>query len=89
MSKKRSSKATAASAPTGDLEALARAAIKRVKPGHRLGLGTGHAASAFLRVLGASGISVVGVPTEYPQLLVMTSAFIMVSMAISWVLPRA
>lgn len=63
MTMKRSRKAAASSAPTGDLEALARAAIKRVKPGYRLGLGTGHAANAFLRVLGASGISVVGVPT--------------------------
>jgi ribose 5-phosphate isomerase A len=50
--------------PTGDLEALARAAVRLVKPGYKLGLGTGRAASAFIRALGASGISVVGVPTS-------------------------
>ena len=46
------------------LEALGRYALRYVKPGQTLGLGTGHAASAFIRALGASGISVRGVPTS-------------------------
>jgi ribose 5-phosphate isomerase A len=46
------------------LEALGRYALRYVKPGQTLGLGTGHAASAFIRALGASGMSVRGVPTS-------------------------
>jgi ribose 5-phosphate isomerase A len=46
------------------LEALGRYALRYVKPGHTLGLGTGRAASAFIRALGASGIEVRGVPTS-------------------------
>jgi ribose 5-phosphate isomerase A len=46
------------------LEALGRYALRFVKPGHTLGLGTGRAASAFIRALGASGIAVRGVPTS-------------------------
>jgi ribose 5-phosphate isomerase A len=46
------------------LEALGKYAVRFVKPGHTIGLGTGRAASAFIRALGASGISVRGVPTS-------------------------
>ena len=48
------------------LEALGRYALRFVKPGHTIGLGTGRAASAFIRALGASGIDVRGVPTSTP-----------------------
>ena len=48
------------------LEALGRYALRFVKPGHVIGLGTGHAASGFVRALGASGIEVRGVPTSKP-----------------------
>ncbi len=48
------------------LEALGRYALRFVKPGHVVGLGTGRAASAFIRALGASGIAVRGVPTSRP-----------------------
>jgi ribose 5-phosphate isomerase A len=51
-------------ADDASLEALGRYALRYVKPGQTLGLGTGHAASAFIRALGASGISVRGVPTS-------------------------
>ena len=46
------------------LEALGKYALRFVKPGHTVGLGTGRAASAFIRALGASGIAVRGVPTS-------------------------
>ena len=46
------------------LDALGVYALRFVKPGHTLGLGTGRAASAFIRALGASGIKVQGVPTS-------------------------
>jgi ribose 5-phosphate isomerase A len=46
------------------LEALGRYALRFVKPGQTLGLGTGHASVAFIRALGASGIKVRGVPTS-------------------------
>src|SRR5258708_20605428 len=46
------------------IEGLGRYALRFVKPGHILGLGTGRAASAFIRALGASGIEVRGVPTS-------------------------
>src|SRR5271167_2490788 len=48
------------------LEALGQYAVRYVKPGHTIGLGTGRAASAFIRALGASGIEVRGVPTSSP-----------------------
>src|SRR5258708_40218369 len=48
------------------LEALGTYALRLVKPGHTIGLGTGRAASAFIRALGASGIDVRGVPTSTP-----------------------
>jgi ribose 5-phosphate isomerase A len=48
----------------GPLEKLAAHALRLVKPGRTLGLGTGRAASAFIRALGESGIKVKGVPTS-------------------------
>ncbi len=48
------------------LDKLGQYALKYVKPGHTIGLGTGRAASAFIRALGASGIKVRGVPTSRP-----------------------
>src|SRR5947209_5040040 len=55
-----------ASLPTNDeaLEALGRYALRYVKDGRVVGLGTGKAASAFIRALAASGIKVRGVPTS-------------------------
>jgi ribose 5-phosphate isomerase A len=46
------------------LEALGRYAVRYVKPGQTIGLGTGHAAAAFIRALGEAGIKVRGVPTS-------------------------
>ena len=46
------------------LDALGQYALRYVKPGHTIGLGTGRAASAFIRALGASRIEVRGVPTS-------------------------
>src|SRR5690348_7341635 len=46
------------------LDALGRFALRFVKPGYSVGLGTGRAASAFIRALGESGIKVRGVPTS-------------------------
>ena len=46
------------------LRQVADRALKYVKPGHTLGLGTGHAAMAFIRALANSGIKVRGVPTS-------------------------
>ena len=46
------------------LDALGQYALRYVKPGHTVGLGTGRAASAFIRALGASRIEVRGVPTS-------------------------
>ncbi|HUA32799.1 MAG TPA: ribose-5-phosphate isomerase RpiA [Candidatus Binataceae bacterium] len=46
------------------LDALGRYALKLVKPGQVLGLGTGRAASAFIKALGESGVKVRGVPTS-------------------------
>ena len=51
-------------ADDASLEALGEYALRFVKPGHTIGLGTGRAASAFIRALGASKISVRGVPTS-------------------------
>jgi len=53
-------------ADDASLDALGRYALRFVKPGQTIGLGTGRAASAFIRALGASGISVRGVPTSSP-----------------------
>lgn len=53
-------------ADDASLEALGTYALRFVKPGHTVGLGTGRAASAFIRALGASGIQVRGVPTSAP-----------------------
>ncbi|HTY54561.1 MAG TPA: ribose-5-phosphate isomerase RpiA [Candidatus Binataceae bacterium] len=47
-----------------DLDALGEYALRYVKAGYKLGLGTGHAASAFIRALGKSGMKVRGVPTS-------------------------
>ncbi len=46
------------------LDALGEYALRYVKPGQTLGLGTGRAASAFIRAVGLSGIKVRGVPTS-------------------------
>ncbi len=46
------------------LDALGRYALRYVKPGQTLGLGSGRAARAFIRALGESGIDVRGVPTS-------------------------
>lgn len=46
------------------LERLGQYALRYVKPGQTIGLGTGHAALAFIRALIASGIKVRGVATS-------------------------
>jgi ribose 5-phosphate isomerase A len=46
------------------LDALGRYALRYVKAGQTLGLGTGRAASAFLRALAAARLDVRGVPTS-------------------------
>ncbi|HEY2105551.1 MAG TPA: ribose-5-phosphate isomerase RpiA [Candidatus Binataceae bacterium] len=46
------------------LERLGKYALRYVKPGHTIGLGTGHAAAAFIRALASSGVRVRGVPTS-------------------------
>ncbi len=46
------------------LDRLGQYALRFVKPGQTLGLGTGRAASAFIRVLGERRIAVRGVPTS-------------------------
>jgi ribose 5-phosphate isomerase A len=51
-------------ANNASLDALGQYALRFVKPGHTIGLGTGRAASAFIRALGASRIEVRGVPTS-------------------------
>jgi len=51
-------------ASTETLTALGEYALRYVKPGAKLGLGTGHAASGFIRALGKSGMKVGGVPTS-------------------------
>jgi ribose 5-phosphate isomerase A len=53
-------------ADDASLDALGRYALRFVKPGQTIGLGTGRAASAFIRALGSSGIKVRGVPTSSP-----------------------
>jgi ribose 5-phosphate isomerase A len=52
------------SSQAGPLEALGAYALRFVKPGHTMGLGTGLAASAFIRALGRSALKVRGVPTS-------------------------
>ncbi len=52
-----------AAADAAALESLGEYAMRYVKPGHTIGLGTRHAA-AFIRALIASGIKVRGVPTS-------------------------
>jgi ribose 5-phosphate isomerase A len=49
---------------TDYLGELARAALRYVKSGQTIGLGTGHAASAFIRAVAEAGLSVRGVPTS-------------------------
>jgi ribose 5-phosphate isomerase A len=46
------------------LEALGEYAVRYVKPGQILGLGTGHAASAFIRALARRNLEIRGVPTS-------------------------
>lgn len=53
-----------ASASQGPLEQLGVSALRYVKPGYTIGLGTGRAASAFILALGESGMKVRGVPTS-------------------------
>jgi ribose 5-phosphate isomerase A len=48
------------------LDKLGQYALRYVKAGQTIGLGTGRAASAFIRALGASSIKVRGVPTSSP-----------------------
>lgn len=53
--------------PEASLDGVARRALDWVRPGDVLGLGTGRAASAFVRMLGdrvRGGLSVSGVPTS-------------------------
>jgi ribose 5-phosphate isomerase A len=53
-----------AAADPGALDRLGEYALRYVKPGHTIGLGTGRAASAFIRALITSGINVRGVATS-------------------------
>jgi ribose 5-phosphate isomerase A len=46
------------------LEQLGVYALRYIKPGQTVGLGSGHAASAFIRALGQRGIKVRAVPTS-------------------------
>jgi ribose 5-phosphate isomerase A len=52
-------------ASPADLDALGVYALRYVKPGQTLGLGTGRAASAFIHALGEAKIKVRGVPTSH------------------------
>jgi ribose 5-phosphate isomerase A len=54
---------TVAESPS-PMEKLGAYALRLVKPGQTLGLGTGRAADAFIRALGESGVNVKGVPTS-------------------------
>jgi len=54
----------AAVADPAALDRLGEYALRYVKPGHTIGLGTGHAAAAFIRALIASGLKVRGVATS-------------------------
>ncbi len=53
-----------AAADPASMQRLGEYALRYVKPGRVIGLGTGRAAEAFIRVLIASGIKVRGVPTS-------------------------
>lgn len=53
-----------AAADPAALERLGEYALRYVKPGHTIGLGTGRAAGAFIRALIKSGIKVRGVATS-------------------------
>ena len=57
-----------ASNPVSDVDSLKRAAAARalefVRPGMRLGLGTGSTAAHFVELLAESGLDVIGVPTS-------------------------
>src|SRR5579863_9638204 len=53
-----------AAADDAALDRVGEYALRYVKPGHTIGLGTGRAAAAFIRALIASGIKVRGVPTS-------------------------
>src|SRR6202051_2256724 len=55
---------SSAAASTAELDALGRHALRFVKPGQTIGLGTGRAAAAFIRALGISGLKVRGVATS-------------------------
>jgi ribose 5-phosphate isomerase A len=48
-----------------DLEALGRYALRYVKRGQTIGLGTGRAANAFIRALAKAKLDVHGVPTSH------------------------
>ena len=55
----------APSEPTEDsLGELARAALRYVKPGQTLGLGSGRAAEAFIRAVAEADLNIRGVPTS-------------------------
>ncbi|HIF95106.1 MAG TPA: ribose-5-phosphate isomerase RpiA [Myxococcales bacterium] len=61
------SKDISAGGPDGDGDAAALSALEWVRDGMKLGLGTGRAAAAFVRALGArvaDGLSITGVPTS-------------------------
>ena len=48
----------------GDIERLADYALRYVRPGYTLGLGTGRAAAAFIKALARKRLDVRGVPTS-------------------------
>ncbi len=56
--------ASARSDQLGDLEALADYALRYVRPGYTLGLGSGRAAAAFIEALARKRLGVRGVPTS-------------------------
>ncbi len=60
----RSQQKTSEPVSTEVLDQLGAYALRYVKPGQTVGLGTGHAASAFIRALSQHGIKVRGVPTS-------------------------
>jgi ribose 5-phosphate isomerase A len=62
--RKRPAHTTTAAADAASMQRLGEYALRYVKPGHIIGLGTGRAAEAFLHALIASGIKVRGVPTS-------------------------
>jgi len=62
--KSRSKKINPAPVPSEALDALGRHAVRYVRKGQTIGLGTGHAASAFIRALGEAKLGVRGVPTS-------------------------